>query len=331
MLAETQNPRIRVPVPISSVDLCASTLSAVLIVSICALQILILLVPKFIFFSSRGMDDRTAEGGAQRPPSKPADQQHVDEEKERTLRVILAQSPFWIIAVALVMLTGTLRRWNDADYLVFSTTVAAPSILFPALLPSRRTAGRPWWQSYWFKLNLWVAIVVAFGTYFGTHYFFDLMGMRYAFDVRWNFGSDVLGHSGQAVPVFMYPLTHAYFMSYFAFLMVAERAIVRRLGLEGAMRAVAVLGLAYALAFAETFFMASELLSDLFAYASRERMLKIGSFGYASYFIVGLPMVRRIDRGGEPWPIERVVMEALATCMGILVLLEVWAKAVGPL
>jgi len=68
-----------------------------------------------------------------------------------------------------------------------------------------------------------------------------------------------------------------------------------------------------------------------FAYASRRRMLKLGSLGYASYFIAGLPMARRIDSGGVRWTLERVVIEALATCMMILALLEVWAKTVGPL
>ena len=77
--------------------------------------------------------------------------------------------------------------------------------------------------------------------------------------------------------------------------------------------------------------MASGLLSDLFAYGDRDRMLRVGSLGYASYFVVGLPMVQRIDARGEDWTLGRVVIEALATCIGILILLEVWAKVVGPL
>ena len=152
-----------------------------------------------------------------------------------------------------------------------------------------------------------------------------------AFDVQWHFSSEILErHTGQHVPLFMYPLTHAYFMSYYVFLMVAEKEFMKRFktGLAGCI--IIVVGLAYVLAFAETYFMASSLLSGLFAYGDRNRMLRVGSFGYASYFVVGLPMVRRIDRG-EQWKIERVVIEALATCMMILVLLEVWAKLIGPL
>lgn len=252
-------------------------------------------------------------------------------EKLWTERVVLLQSPLWILPVALVMVTGVLRKWGDAEYLAFSATVAAPSILLPALLPTRPNRAAPWLQSYWFKLNVWVAVLVFFGTYFGSHYFFDLMGMRYAFAVRWNFSSDVVGRDRQQVPVFMYPLTHAYFMTYFAFLTTADREIVRRLRPGPVGRAVVVIALSYSVAFAETFFMASPLLSGLFAYESRHRMLTMGSFGYATYFIAGLPMIRRIDSNGESWTLGRVVIEALATCMALLLLLEIWAKAVGPL
>ncbi|KAH8891945.1 hypothetical protein GQ53DRAFT_823349 [Thozetella sp. PMI_491] len=250
-------------------------------------------------------------------------------DKEWTERAILAQSPVWIVAVATVMLTGALRRWDDRGYLLFSLAAMAPSVLLPAVLSPARPG--PWRRRYWVKLHAWVGIVVCFGTYFGTDYFFDLMGMRYAFDVRWNLSSDILGQSGQLVPLFMYPLTHAYFMTYFVVLMVAEREMVRRLGLSPTGRILADAFLSYALAYAETFFMASSLLSDLFHYQARDRMLTVGSFGYAAYFIVGLPMVRRIDAKGEVWPLGRVVIEALAACMMILVLLEAWAKVVGPL
>ncbi len=261
-----------------------------------------------------------------------------DPDRRWTERFLLATSPLWILAVAWVVLTGTLRAWDDADYLVFGCAVAAPAAIGPLLARGRPDAGRRPWHGYWFKLNLWVAIVVAFGTYFGTHYFFDYMGMRYAFGARWTFEAVELGHSGQRVPVFMYPLTHAYFMTYFAILMVADRTAVARLGLgrDDALprrlgRAAVVLALAYGIAFAETFFMATELLRDLFAYGSRERMLAVGSFGYAVYFVIGLPVVRRIDGDPLRWPLLRVVGSALATCMAILVALELWAQLIGPL
>jgi hypothetical protein len=59
-------------------------------------------------------------------------------------------------------------------------------------------------------------------------------------------------------------------------------------------------------------------------------MLLLGSFGYASYFLVGLPMFVRIDRD-EPWTLGRTSLDACATCMMILALLEIWAQVIGPL
>jgi cycloeucalenol cycloisomerase len=243
-------------------------------------------------------------------------------------RFFLVTSPLWIAAVATVVLTGVLRGWGDATYLIFCCACAAPAALGPALL-RRGGAHGPIAAQYWLKLNVWVAIVVAFGTYFGTHYFFDYMGMRYAFPAHWTLESEVLGHSGQRVPVFMYPLTHAYFMTYFTALVVADRTLRARLHPGPLGRAVIVLALAYVIAFAETFFMATELMGDLFAYENKSRMLALGSFGYAVYFVIGLPMVRRIDEHTERWSMGRVVIEALATCMAIMVLLELWTRVVG--
>lgn len=204
-------------------------------------------------------------------------------------------------------------------------------LLWTALSRSRPDRDQPWLQCYWLKLHLWVGIVVFFGTYFGTHYFFDLMGMRYAFDVHWFFNSDVVGRSGQRVPLFMYPLTHAYFMSYYVALMVVDRFIVDRLGLGSVGGPFVVTLLACSLAFFETHFIAADFFSDLFQYENRSRMLKVDSFGYASYFIVGLPIIYRMDVSGEAWTLQRVVFEALAACMAILLLLEAWSKVVGPL
>lgn len=245
-------------------------------------------------------------------------------------RFLLAVSPLWIAAVAIVVLSGALRGWNDAQYLVFSCACAAPAALGPALV--RSSAAQPLAQRYWLKLNVWVAIVVFFGTYFGTHYFFDLMGMRYAFGSQWNFQSNVMGHSGQRVPIFMYPLTHAYFMTYFTVLVVADRTLRARFRPGPLGRALVILVLAYVLAFAETFFMATDLMRDLFAYEQKDRMLAFGSIGYAAYFVIGLPLVRRIDeRPDASWSLGRVVLEALGACMAILLLLEAWAQLVGPL
>jgi cycloeucalenol cycloisomerase len=243
----------------------------------------------------------------------------------------LAQTPLWIAAVAIVIATGWIHAWGDGGYLAFGFVAAAPAMLGPLLLRSRPERDQPFWRSYWFRFNVWCFVLVAFGTYFGTGYFFDLMGMRYGFPDAWTLQAEVVGRGDGTVPVFMYPLTQAYFVTYFAVGVVVLRGLRRRFGLGRVGSAVVVAVLAYTTAFAETFFMANEQLAAYFSYADRDRMLTLGSFGYAIYFVVGLPMVYRMDEDGSRWPLPRVLLEALATCMMILVGLELWAKLVGPL
>lgn len=234
----------------------------------------------------------------------------------------------WMAAVAIAILTGWIASWGEAGYLLFSVF----AMLTVTALPYALTRRHPLALSYLLKINVFAGILVVFGTYFGTHYFFDLMGMKYAFPVRWVFDAQLLGRSGQHVPVFMYPLTQAYFVTYFTGLVVLDRGIAAKLRLGRIGRVGLLLALSYAVAFGETFFMATDLMKELFSYDKRSKMLAFGSIGYATYFVVGLPTVRNVDeRPGAAASVGRVTMDALAASMLILVLLEVWAKIVGPL
>ncbi len=249
-------------------------------------------------------------------------------------RVLLLYTPAWMVAVGVIMVTGWIHALGDVGFMLFSLAVAAPAVLAPALLHRRNGTPRPWWRSYWLKLNVWSAILVFGGTYFGTAYFFDLMGMRYGFDVTWTLQSPVVGRHGGTVPLFMYPLTQAYFVSYFVLMTVAYRRLRTRVRPPG--RALLVLGLAYAIAFAETLAMANPLIEGAFAYADRGRMLLLGSWGYAVYFIIGLPMAFAIDEPTQEdpapdWPLRRVAFHAVGAYMLILCGLEVWAQLIGPL
>ncbi|MCH9684295.1 MAG: hypothetical protein K0V04_22870 [Deltaproteobacteria bacterium] len=252
-------------------------------------------------------------------------------EKAWAERWFLGYSVAWMLAVALIVVTGWIHTWGDRRYLLFSLALGGAAFLGPWLWPGRPDAHRPTWQTWWFKFGVWVFILVAFGTYFGTHYFFDLMGMRYAFPVHWTFEAQGLGHSSQTVPVFMYPLTQAYFVTYYVGAPIVLRRLEGKTGLGWPWRMLVVIVLGYSIAWMETFAMASDALSAYFSYADKGRMLQWGSFGYASYFVVGLPLVRGIDEGTERWPLSRVVLRALAACMVILCLLEVWSQVVGPL
>jgi cycloeucalenol cycloisomerase len=243
-------------------------------------------------------------------------------------RYFLATSPIWMASVVFLVLSGAMRRWTEWGYLAYGLLAAAPAVVGPLLTKRGRSfdVGVP----YWVKLNLFAAVLVFFGTYFGTHYFFDLMGMRYAFPSKWTFEAIHVGKTGGVVPSFLYPLTQAYFVTYFTVLVVAYRKIVTTLRLGALGRAAVVLVLAYAIAFAETFFMATDLMTDLFSYEKRDKMLTVGSLGYATYFVFGLPLARQIDEDA-PTPLGRVLEMALAASMATLILLEGWSRLVGRL
>ncbi len=260
-------------------------------------------------------------------------------------RFFLLYTPVWILAVAAVMLSGALKHWGDAGFMAFAVVVAAPLLLVPALCHRRvpALAATTWMDSYWFKFNLWIFIFVWIGTYFLTHYFFDVLGMRYAFPTRWTLDAALVGRGDGEVPLFIYPLTQAYFVSYHAAMIVALRRVRRALGLDHLnpgevhwprllLLALATLGLAYGVAFAETLFMASDAISDLFWYADKPRMLRYGSLFYACYFLVSLPLLARMDEPPGPrFSPGRAALEALAAGMLVFMILDALALLLGPL
>lgn len=245
-------------------------------------------------------------------------------------RFALIYSPIWMALVGLVMLTGMFEGWSDAAYMTFGLGAAAPLVLVPFLAPRGREVSRPFWDTSWFRINLWIAILVFVGSYVGTHYFFDVVGMRYGFPTRWNLQAEVVGHSEGEVPLFLYPLTQAYFMTYHVAAVALYRWACRRFELGRPAKVALIAALAYVVAFAETFFMAVPALSEVFEYADRGRMLLWGSMFYGSYFIISIPVFARIDED-EPWTLGRTALSALGVGMAVILLLDVWAQLIGTL
>ncbi|PRQ05996.1 hypothetical protein [Enhygromyxa salina] len=250
--------------------------------------------------------------------------------KARVERLYLIYSPIWIALVGLVMLTGMYRSWGDPGYMLFGLGVAAPLWLIPYLVLPPDSASVPFWRTQWFRLNLWIGIFVFVGSYVFTHYFFDVVGMRYGFPTQWNLQAELVGDSDATVPLFLYPLTQAYFMTYHVVTTVVLRYLSTRWSLK-LLGKVAVVGLlAYVVAFAETFFMAVPALDDVFEYADRGRMLVWGSMFYGSFFVISIPVFAGIDED-RTWTIRRTALSALGVSMAVFVVLDVWAKIIGPL
>jgi cycloeucalenol cycloisomerase len=245
-------------------------------------------------------------------------------------RIFLAYTPVWMAAVAAVMLTGAVRHMGDASLLAFGVAAMLPTVAVPGLLRGGPDRGLPVHRTYWFKFNAWVAIVVWIGSYFYTHFFLNILGMHYAFPTTWHLESALMRRPGNEVPVFLYPLTHAYFVTYYTVLTMCLRRLRRAWNPGRVVTGLAVLALSYVVAFAETLFMANALLADYFWYADRSRMLVFGSAAYALVFSVTLPFACRIDeRRGDRWPLSRVAIEAAAAGLLALVLLDFWAMLLG--
>ena len=167
------------------------------------------------------------------------------------------------------------------------------------------------------------AITTLLQTWFGSALFFNQLGMEYHFHTTW-----LLART----PVFLYLVTIAYFTTYYCVLLVADRQIQRRLAhAPRALRLTLRFALCYAIAFGETWFMASGLIDDFFSYRDRHFTLLVGSIGYGWLFFATLPVFTKIERSaGQDRPsLSAVARDALAANMLSLVGYEIFAHVVG--
>ena len=236
--------------------------------------------------------------------------------------------------------------WLDAGdfwHVVQNLGMWAPyCVVLPWLL--RRGQPIPLYRQWWFKFQVYMAVIVFFMTYFHTEYFFDVLGMRYRFDrVSLYFDSALLGpdqstalSQWKRVPVGMYLNTMAFFSVYHC----ASVVVIRRLSgfasdLGPASRRLAfvatVTATAVFFAWAETFFYITGPASTNVWYLDKATMLALGSWFYALYFIVTFPSIYRLDeRTDQPaWSLGRIAIEASAASMIVLLLCDLWVLALG--
>ena len=246
-------------------------------------------------------------------------------------KFFLAYSPVWMASMGLVMLLGGHASWSDGALLVHALLTAAPALLIPLWIASRRPAAQrlPWHQSYWFKANLYLFVFGFFGNYIGSEYFFEVLGMVYVFpNATTTFDSALVGRGEQTVPLIMYGYTHVYFMTYHA----SANLVLRRVMRAGKvwLFPVAVLAVGYAWAWAETKAMANPMMAENFYYRDIPRMLAVGSAIYATYFVASFPFWYALDERPERrWSVLETLGAALSASMLTLYLLELAAQLVG--
>lgn len=256
-----------------------------------------------------------------------------DKNKARAEKFFLIYSPIWMLSMAVMMLTGWDKQFGDTALLLHGVSVALPLLVVPWLLWGR-TSDAPFYQSYWFKANLYMLVFGFFGNYFGSEYFFDVLGMVYVYpNATTVLDSSLLGSGEQSVPFIMYLYTHAYFMTYHTSAIV----VLRRILTSGVARAVwlflpLVFLIGYVWAWIETKAMANPLMATSFYYENMQAMLAYGSVIYALYFVASFPIFYFIDeKPGKSWSLTQVMAAGLSASMIVFYLLDVSAHWVGSL
>lgn len=74
-----------------------------------------------------------------------------------------------------------LQHAGKSGYMAIGLGASLPCIILPWLLEHKADRSKPWYQKYWVKANIWIAIFSFIGNYFWTHYFYTILGAEYTF------------------------------------------------------------------------------------------------------------------------------------------------------
>ncbi|MDH3653909.1 MAG: hypothetical protein OEN21_06555 [Myxococcales bacterium] len=249
-------------------------------------------------------------------------------------KFFLAYSTVWMTMMALVMGLGVTDRLGEWGFMAVGVAVALPLVAVPALIRDEKPLGRRWYQTYWFKANLYIAIFNFAANYFGTEYFFDVLGMVYDYPmIELNLDSTLVGSGEQSVPLIMYLLTQAYFLTYHTTAVIVLRRIrTSRLPIGGLLWPVLLLVIAYFWAWMETKAMANPWVESQFYYKDMERMLAYGSLFYALYFVASFPIFYELDERREAnWSLRITAAAACTASLVMMFLLDFAAAIFGPI
>jgi cycloeucalenol cycloisomerase len=247
-------------------------------------------------------------------------------------KFFLVYTPIWILQTAIGVVLGFGRTLGDAGLLVHACAIALPLVLVPPFIRRASQPGLRWHQTYWFKANLYMAIFVVLGSYFGSEYFFDVLGMVYNYpQIHLTFDATLVGSGQQTVPLIMYLLALAYFMTYHTTAVVVLRRLkTSRIRLLGWAFPLAVLAIGYFWAWMETFVMANPLMRDSFYYQDLNRMLAYGSIIYSCYFVTSFPVFYFLDeKPGARWSLLQTAAAALSASMLTIFMLDLVTRFVG--
>jgi cycloeucalenol cycloisomerase len=237
--------------------------------------------------------------------------------------------------------------WVDVGDFWGTVTTLITWIPYLVILPAflRRNSGTPWYQSYWFKLNVYMMVYVFFSTYFHSEWFFKYLGMRYNFPHQFlDFDSMACGpdqatarENFQAVPLSRYLDTMGFFTVYHTIAIVAMRRVrnmtsgLPAIGQRTLWVAIVVVAAVF-FAWAETYFYIQNAVSKTVWYVDKSAMLRVGTSLYALYFLVSFPNLFRLDEtADQKWTLRRTIVEASFVSMVTLFVIDTWVRIHGPI
>jgi len=244
-------------------------------------------------------------------------------------KFFLAYSPVWPALFGAWTTSGLHLHAGDFGNLAVTILFASPNVIVPLLFCP--TTNRPFWETYWFKFEVWVGIFTFVASYFFTEYFFDILGMTYHFPhLSWNFDSLLVGSGKQVVPVMMYVHAWYFLITYHACSVVFIR-VIRTAPLAREWPTIAsffsVIFAAWLFAWGEIFGTTLEAIKDQFTYKDMDWALSWGAMLYACYFVSSFPIVFPLDEHrGEHWTMWQTVQSALAAAMISFIMLDVSAQ-----
>lgn len=223
--------------------------------------------------------------------------------------------------LAIVVICKWYEHFRPIDYVLLGVGVSLPCIVAPFVFAGGSERSVPYFQRFIVKANIFIGIVSYIGNHFNTHYFYSVLGMRYTGPLGPGMGWEI-----NQVPVSMYLMTHVYFMSYHVLVTPLLRAVKTSFRSSSPLQYVAVgvcvVVVAFLTAFAETWTISS---FPYYTYPDYYSMLTKGSLFYGTFFVVTFPWFARLDEDPTNlWSVSRVVIEALAAMMTVILCDDVW-------
>lgn len=221
---------------------------------------------------------------------------------------VLYYSAVWISFLAAVVISGWYEQFTPNDYIWVGVGIALPCLIGPLLLANEDERKIPVLERYIVKANIFTFIVGYIGNHFYTHYFYDVLGMKYTGPLSPGEGIEI-----NRVPISIFLFTHPYFMTYHVLAAPVLRVVKSYLQKNSHFMVPFLCCICY------SFGILYSVYGDLDNQWFLGTMLIKGSAFYGIFFVVTFPWFFRLDEGPHcHWSLGRVVTESLAAMMVVL-------------